>query len=216
MKEFSFENAPAYAASRRESEQGKKVIYRVRPRFEAGYVLSTRTETQDMSDPAEVADVLRETAADAETLRDTLNDWIEGQYGIAENDNGELESLREIVGNMSIVTSNAAHMLEKSAAGMTWNGLNAEGMAAILDDLWGAGEFDDEQWNEWFKMYGSPYRVMPSKHETEQAIHWQVTAIPDDSAERITMAQFHVKSDAQAYAKTLGEDWEPMVTAVNQ
>ena len=214
MKEF-FENAPTYAASRRDSEQGKNVIYRVRPRFEAGYVLGTRTSTRDMSAPADVADALRETAADAETLRDTLKDWIAGQYGIPENENGELESLRAIFGNMSIVMSNAAHMLEKSA-GATWNGLNAEGMAAILDDLWGAGAFDNERWDEWFKMYGSPYRVMPSKHETEQAIHWQVTAIPDDSAERITMAQFHVKSDAQAYAKTLGEDWEPMVTAVNQ
>lgn len=99
--------------------------------------------------------------------------------------------------------------------GTTWHGLNADAMAAILDELWGAGTFDNERWDEWFKMYGSPYRVMPSKYETEKAIHWQVTAIPDDSAERITMAQFHVKSDAQAYAKTLGEDWEPMVTGID-
>ena len=42
---------------------------------------------------------------------------------------------------------------------ITWNGLDAYGMAAVLDDLFGAGTFDDDQWNEWFRDYGSPYRV---------------------------------------------------------
>lgn len=133
MKELNLENAPAYAAGRRDSKERRKVLYRVRPRFEAGCVLDTRTETQDMSDPAEVADVLRETAADAETLRDTLNDWIDGQYGIAENENGELESLREIVGNMSIVMSNAAHVLEKCAAGAAPYETNAAECLEVIE-----------------------------------------------------------------------------------
>ena len=98
--------------------------------------------------------------------------------------------------------------------GTTWHGLNAEAMASILDELWGAGKFDDETWDEWFKMYGSPYRVMPSKRDTENAMNWQVTAIPDDEMERVTMALFSSKSDADAYADIMGYEWEPMVTAI--
>lgn len=98
--------------------------------------------------------------------------------------------------------------------GTTWHGLNSEAMASILDELWGAGTFDDETWNEWFKMYGSPYRVMPSKHDTEKAMNWCVTAIPDDEMERVTMAMFSAKPDADAYADTMGDEWEPMVTAI--
>lgn len=46
-----------------------------------------------------------------------------------------------------------------------WRGLDAEAMADILDTLWGAGAVDDDQWNEWFEEYGSPYRVPPTEAE---------------------------------------------------
>jgi len=45
-------------------------------------------------------------------------------------------------------------------------------------------------------------------------MNWQVTAIPDDEMERVTMALFSSKSDADAYADIMGYEWEPMVTAI--
>ena len=68
----------------------------------------------------------------------------------------------------------------RSDGALTWNGLDFYGMAAILDDLWGGGSFDDDQWDEWFEMYGSPYRVAKSEHERLMERHamWGLDAAP--------------------------------------
>ena len=99
--------------------------------------------------------------------------------------------------------------------GTTWKGLDADAMAHLLEEIYGSGTYDDGEWNTIFKEYGSPYRVMPSPAETVKAVHWVVTAIPDDGAERVAMALFHERGDAQAYAKTLGEGREPFVSSAD-
>jgi len=203
------------------------------PYYKPFMAIPRQTERRSVETPDEARAILMDTAFDACNAGERVTSWIEN------DDFPDCEDLMQLKSHLTSVSSVCAKVAsllsDFSRGGTTWYGLDAKGMASVLDYFFDTDALENDMWNELFEMYGSPYRVdyydggayaearpVATKGGGEakagkapgNALHWSVEAT-DEQGEPITMGAFYTKSDAEEYAHWLqSADWKATVKEI--